>query len=413
MAFLSPQDQLDRLKDTVPPVEIIEEAELLDKLERSRAENRPLRVKQGFDASAPDLHLGHAVSIWKLKTFQELGHRVIFLIGDFTGMVGDPSGKSKTRPRLTREQVEVNAQTYREQVFKILDPELTELRFNSEWHAGRNIYDFLDLTSHYTVHRMLERDDFEKRFKAEDSISLLEFLYPLIQAYDSVALKADVELGGTDQKFNLVLARHIQRAYGLEPQSLFLMPLLTGTDGVEKMSKSLGNYIGITDTPEDIYGKVMSIPDAQLEVYFRLASSLTSSEIEARFPPDDPCALKHELAKHIVARYHGSVAADKACDAFFSRFRDRDLPTPAELIACGAIVKVENEIEWLPRVMVTAGAVKSNSEALRLIKANAVGVDGVKISPDEDLNLDFSKPRVVKVGKRRFFLVEGKRQEEK
>ncbi|MDP8228060.1 MAG: tyrosine--tRNA ligase, partial [Candidatus Electryoneaceae bacterium] len=225
LQFPSVDEQIRRIQDDVAPAEIIDEEDLAKRLERSIKENRPLRVKQGFDASAPDLHIGHAVSLWKLKTFQDLGHTVIFLIGDFTAMIGDPSGKSKTRPRLTRSQVEVNAQTYREQVSKILDPEKIEIRFNSEWHADRNIYDFLELTSHYTVRRMLERDDFWKRFWEELPISMMEFLYPLIQAYDSVALKADIEVGGTDQKFNLVLGRHIQRAYEQEPQVLLLMPL--------------------------------------------------------------------------------------------------------------------------------------------------------------------------------------------
>ncbi|HHE46728.1 MAG TPA: tyrosine--tRNA ligase [Bacteroidetes bacterium] len=402
MPFLPAKDQLDRLKDSVPPVEIIDEAELLDKLERSRAENRPLRIKQGFDASAPDLHIGHAVSIWKLKTFQELGHKVIFLIGDFTGMVGDPSGKSKTRPRLTREQVEANAETYRQQVFRILDPEMTEVRFNSEWHAGRDIYQFLELASHYTVRRMLERDDFWLRFKEEQPISILEFLYPLIQAYDSVALEADVELGGTDQKFNLVLTRHIQRAYGLEPQVLFLMPLLCGTDGNEKMSKSLNNAIGITEAPDEMYGKVMSITDEQLETYFRLATSLSMTEIKARFPCDDPCLVKHELAKHIVSRYHGVEAAEEASKRFFSRFRDKDWPSPKELIQSGHAFKIEDG--FLPRIMVGSGSASSGSEARRLIDAGAVSIDGEKFTGGYEID-DIGKPHRVKVGKRRFFLI--------
>ncbi len=402
MPFKPAKDQLDRLKDNVPPVEIIDEAELLDKLERSRVENRPLRVKQGFDASAPDLHIGHAVSIWKLRTFQELGHRVIFLIGDFTGMVGDPSGKSKTRPRLTREQVEANAETYRQQVFRILDPEMTEVRFNSEWHAGCDIYKFLELASHYTVRRMLERDDFWLRFKAEQPISMLEFLYPLIQAYDSVALEADVELGGTDQKFNLVLTRHIQRAYGLEPQALFLMPLLSGTDGNEKMSKSLDNAIGITDPPDDMYGKVMSITDDQLETYFQLTTSLTMNEVKDRFPCDDPCALKHELAKHIVNRYHSIEAAEEASVTFFARFRDKDLPSHKELIQSGQAFIVEDG--FLPRIMVTSGSASSGSEARRLIDAGAVSIDGEKFIGSYEIE-DISEPHRIKVGKRRFFLI--------
>jgi tyrosyl-tRNA synthetase len=353
-------EQLERLKGSVAPTEIISEENLAEKLERSRKENKPLRIKQGFDASAPDLHIGHAVSIWKLKTFQDLGHRVIFLIGDFTGMVGDPSGKSKTRPRLTREQVEANAETYRQQVFRILAPELTEIRFNSEWHAKRDIYKFLELASHYTVRRMLERDDFWKRFQAEQPISILEFLYPLIQAYDSVALEADVELGGTDQKFNLVLTRHIQRAFEQEPQVVFLMPLLCGTDGNEKMSKSLDNAIGIIDAPEEMYGKIMSISDELLPEYYRMASGLNDQSLKNALSSDDPFKLKNGLARLITSRYYDDEAARNAGAQFLERFKEKNLPTHAELIESGLTVKVDSDVEWLPKIIVASGAVKSN-----------------------------------------------------
>jgi tyrosyl-tRNA synthetase len=405
--FLPAKDQLAILKDSVPPMEIIEEGELLEKLEKSRAENRPLRIKQGFDASAPDLHIGHAVSIWKLRAFQDLGHTVIFLIGDFTAMIGDPSGKSKTRPRLTREQAIENSETYRKQVFKILDPDKTEIRFNSEWHASQNIYQFLDLASRRTVARILERDDFAKRYQAGEDISLLEFLYPLIQAYDSVALKADVELGGTDQKFNLVLARHIQRSYGQEPQSLFLMPLLKGLDGNDKMSKSLGNYIGVTDEPDNMYGKVMSISDDLLEEYYVLASGL--GEVEAKVSAQgDPYTAKHRLASMITSRYHGEEAASSAADAFAARFKQREWPSAEKLRDQDNVLTRGLPVEWLPRLISLAGAASSNGEATRLIKAHAVEVDGEKFPAEGNLELDISRPRIVKVGKRRFFLVEYK-----
>jgi len=407
-SFPPVEDQLARLKETVPPVEIVSEEELVAKLECSRAENRPLRIKQGFDASSPDLHLGHAVSLWKLKTFQDLGHTVIFLIGDFTGMVGDPSGKSKTRPRLTREQAEANAQTYRDQVFRILDPERTEVRFNSEWHSKMDIYSFLDLASRRTVRRMLERDDFWKRFQAEEDISILEFLYPLLQAYDSVALKADVELGGNDQKFNLLLARRIQHSYGQEPQVVFLMPLLHGTDGNEKMSKSLGNTIGITDSPDEMYGKVMSIGDDLLEEYWNSCSGLQNDDLKRMIEEHsaNPYQFKHLLARRIVTRYSDAAAAQIAADGFIARFRDHDWPSPLKLAQAGKTLQVDAGGQWIPKIMVSAGAAQSNGEALRLIKAGSVAIDGRKIS-GEGAALEFSvdNPMILRVGKRRFYLI--------
>ncbi|MBT3232934.1 MAG: tyrosine--tRNA ligase [Calditrichaeota bacterium] len=403
--FPTVQEQLARLKESVEPTEIVSEDELAVRLDKARSANRPLRVKQGFDASSPDLHIGHGVSIWKLKTFQDLGHQVVFVIGDFTAMIGDPSGKSKTRPVLTREQVEENARTYHSQVFKILDPDKTEIRFNSEWHGKRNIYDFLELCSHHTVRRMLERDDFWKRFNAELPITMLEFLYPLLQAYDSVALKADVEVGGSDQKFNLVLGRHIQRAYGQDPQLLFLMPLMRGTDGNEKMSKSLGNTIGLIDEPGDMYGKIMSISDDLLKEYYTFASGSGATEIEAALSSDDPYKIKHDLAKIIVSRYHTGVDGDALENEFLSRFRDKGLPTIEELVESGNIVKAENDVEWLPRLISSAGAAKSNGEANRLIKSGAVSINGEKITGKDSLDVKIEKPLIIKVGKRRFFLV--------
>ena len=308
---------------------------------------------------------------------------------------------------MTREQVLENSETYKQQVFKILRPEKTIIRFNSEWHANRNIYEFLDLASRRTVARILERDDFSKRYQAGEDISLLEFLYPLIQAYDSVALKADVELGGTDQKFNLILARHIQRSYGQEPQILFLMPLLKGLDGNNKMSKSLGNTIGVTDEADDMYGKVMSISDEMLEEYYVLASGL--DEVEAKVEAkSDPYAAKHRLASLITTRYHDKAAAASAAETFKARFKQKEWPTAEELRASSNTLTYDKPVEWLPRLIALAGAASSNGEAMRLIKANAVEVDEMKVDPNGDLNLDISKPRIVKVGKRRYFVVEGK-----
>jgi len=400
------KEQLERLKESVSPIEIVSEDELAERIDHSRTEERSLRIKQGFDASSPDLHLGHAVSIWKLKTFQDLGHKVFFVIGDFTAMIGDPSGKSKTRPRLTREQVEVNARTYQEQVSRILDPDRTEIVFNSEWHSKRDIYDFLDLSSRYTVRRMLERDDFWKRFTKEQPISMLEFLYPLIQAYDSVALKADIEVGGNDQKFNLILARHIQRAYNQEPQVAFLMPLLRGTDGSDKMSKSLANSIGITDDPNDLYGKVMSIADELTKEYYVLASGLKQMDIDQAISKNDPYKTKHLLAETIVSRYYNSEIAREAAHNFLARFKEKEWPSHSELIINKSVVKIEKDIEWLPRIMTAARAVKSNSDAMRLIKSGAVAIDGEKLSSDKkSWDIKIGKPFIVKVGKRRYFLV--------
>ncbi len=402
--FLPVKEQLDRIKDSVEPVEILDEEELALRLEISIKEDRPLRIKQGFDASAPDLHIGHAVSLWKLKTFQDLGHRVIFLIGDFTAMIGDPSGKSKTRPRLTREEVLKNSETYKMQVSKILDPNKIEIRFNSEWHAKRNIYEFLELTSNYTVRRMLERDDFWKRFNEERPISIMEFLYPLIQAYDSVALKADIELGGTDQKFNLILARQIQRTYNQYPQIVMLMPLLKGTGGNDKMSKSLGNAIGLFDEPDDMYGQIMSIGDDLLDEYYRMASGMLVNDVVEALKQDDPYKLKHELAGMVVKRYHENQNAEQLKQNFLARFKHRTLPTPKELVNDGLGVMIDEEMKFLPEIMVTAGAVKSNGEAKRLIKGGGVSINGDKIAAGK-FDLEQDTPFVLKVGKLRLYLI--------
>lgn len=404
--FLPVEQQLEQIKDSVEPVEIIDEQELARRLEKSIKDNRPLRIKQGFDASAPDLHLGHAVSLWKLKTFQDLGHRVIFLIGDFTAMIGDPSGKTKTRPRLTREQVLKNSETYREQVSRILDPAKIEIRFNSEWHAKRNIYEFLELTSNFTVRRMLERDDFWKRFWEELPISIMEFLYPLIQAYDSVALEADLEMGGTDQKFNLLLARQIQRAYDQEPQVVMLMPLMRGTEGTLKMSKSLGNSIGLFDPPEEIYGKVLSIPDDLIEEYITYGSGASKKEIPAliKLAESDPYELKHHVAGRIVNRYYADADPDQLKQNFLAMFKHGEEPTHKDMLESGSEVHIHPDVNFLPRIMVIAGAASSNSEAMRLIKGNGVSINGEKV-PFGDLEVSEKTPYTLKVGKRRFYLI--------
>ncbi len=434
---------MERLKDGVAPVEIVHEDELERRLERSRRTGTPLRIKQGFDATAPDLHIGHAVSLWKLKTFQDLGHTVIFLIGDFTAMIGDPSGRSKTRPTLSREVVEANARTYREQVSRILDPDRIEIQFNSRWHAKRDIFDLLDLCRRFTVRRMLERDDFWKRFTDEQPISMLEFLYPLLQAYDSVALQADVELGGTDQRFNLMLTRHIQRAYDREPEVLFFMPLLHGTDGREKMSKSLGNTVGITDPPEEMYGKVMSISDDLMREYYELASGLPSGKMKRIFPHGEQDLardaakvvrgvldvagdesleafqnlkgkleteslyyLKHLLAWMIVRRYHSKAAADRSKDRFLSTFSNREWPAISDLVSSNDAYKYEDESVFLPKIMLAAGSASSGSDARRKLHQGGVYVDGERVGGDErEWEISLDKPHIVKVGKRRFFVV--------
>jgi tyrosyl-tRNA synthetase len=382
-------------------VDLISRGDLIKKLKRARETGIPLRVKAGFDPTAPDLHLGHTVLIQKLKHFQDLGHRVVFLIGDFTGMIGDPTGKSETRKPLTVADVEKNAETYKEQIFKILDPEKTEIVFNSAWLNCLSSQDFIKLASQLTVARMLEREDFKVRFENQRPISIHEFLYPLIQGYDSVVLKADVELGGTDQLFNLLMGRDLQRAWEQEPQVILTMPLLEGLDGVNKMSKSLGNYIGITEAPDDIYGKVLSIADELMFRYYSLMSDLAAEEIEAlragiAVGRIHPKAVKQQLAREITARFYGGEAAEKAEANFERVFRQHDLP---EDIA-EKIVRTSGEIR-LPRLLVETEMVKSTSEARRLITQNAVTVDGQKIT-DPDFTLTAEGDALLKVGKRRF-----------
>jgi len=351
--------------------EILVEAELADKLRRGK----PLRVKAGFDPTAPDLHLGHTVLINKLRQFQELGHHVIFLIGDFTGMIGDPSGKSATRPPLTREQVLENAETYKAQVFKILDPERTEVAFNSTWMDKLTPADFIRLASNYTVARMLERDDFAKRYAGNQPIAIHEFLYPLVQGYDSVALQADIELGGTDQKFNLLMGRELQRSYGQEPQCVLTMPLLEGLDGVKKMSKSLGNYVGIQEAPGVMYNKLVSLPDSMMWRYFELLSFRPMEEIEG-FKRDvaagaNPRDIKIKLAEEIVARFHGEEAAATSHRSAGNRMKDGELPEDLPEVRLVA----EQDMP-IAAILNQAGLVKNAAGARDLLNAGSVRVDG-------------------------------------
>ena len=383
-------------------VEILLEKELAEKLEKSEKSGVPLRIKAGFDPTAPDLHLGHTVLLHKMRQFQQLGHEVCFLIGDFTGMIGDPTGKSETRKALTREDVARNAETYKEQVFKILDPEKTKVVFNSEWLAPLTATDMIGLAAKYTVARMLERDDFGKRFATQMPISIHEFLYPLIQGYDSVALKADVELGGTDQKFNLLVGRELQREWGQVPQTVLTMPLLEGLDGVNKMSKSLGNYIGINDPADEIFGKIMSVSDELMLRYYELLSDLSLSELGTlrRGIKDGsvhPMEAKKQLGREIVARYHGSVAAGQAEENFVKRFRDNQTPDEMPEFT----LPVEEPQVLLYKLLARVGVVTSNSEGRRAIQQGGVKVNGDKVS-DENLELAAAGEYVLQVGKRRF-----------
>lgn len=376
--------------------ELLIESELVEKLKAGR----PLRVKAGFDPTAPDLHLGHTVLINKLRHFQELGHHVLFLIGDFTGMIGDPSGKNVTRPPLSREQILENARTYQDQIFRILDPDKTEICFNSSWMDGLGAAGMIRLASRYTVARMLERDDFAKRYASGQPIAVHEFLYPLCQGYDSVAMRADVELGGTDQKFNLLVGRELQKQEGLAPQCVLMMPLLEGLDGVNKMSKSLGNYIGIAESPREIFGKLMSISDDLMWRYFDLLSFRSSAEIvglksdvEAGRNPRD---VKVLLAKELVARFHGQREAEEALAEFDARFRRGALPEdmPEVNVPAGRGIPVF-------QVLKQAGLTASTSEALRMIEQGAVRLNGERIE-DKGLVLSAGQNVVLQIGKRKF-----------
>ncbi|MFV0664793.1 tyrosine--tRNA ligase [Denitromonas sp.] len=392
-------DALDLIKRGAD--ELLVESEMAAKL----ASGRPLRVKAGFDPTAPDLHLGHTVLLNKLRHFQDLGHHVMFLIGDFTGMIGDPSGKNTTRPPLSREQILENARTYEAQVYKVLDPARTEVCFNSAWMNDLGAAGMLRLASHYTVARMLERDDFSKRYAGNQSIAVHEFLYPLCQGYDSVAMKSDVELGGTDQKFNLLVGRELQKDFGQSPQCVLMMPLLEGLDGVNKMSKSLGNYIGIDEAPGEIFGKLMSISDVLMWRYFELLSFRSSGDIaalrraveEGRNPRD----VKVELAKELVARFHSAAAAAAAHEEFEARFQRGVLPEEMPEV----VMVAEGGGCPLVQAMKHAGLTASTSEALRMIQQGAVRLDGEKVN-DKDMRLPAGARVVVQVGKRRFARLE-------
>ncbi len=385
-------------------VEIIQPAELESKLARSIKEQRPLRVKAGFDPTAPDLHLGHTVLIHKLKHFQDLGHHVIFLIGDFTGMIGDPTGVSETRKALTKEQVEENAKTYQRQVFKILDPAKTTIEFNSRWMGAMSAGGLIELAAHYRVARMMERDDFRKRFEEQKPISVHEFLYPLVQGYDSVALKADVELGGTDQKFNLLVGRELQRDYGQESQVVITLPLLEGTDGVKKMSKSVGNYIALEDKPADMFGKIMSISDALMLRYYELLTTENLDAVRALHPME----AKQSLAETIVARYHGAEAGRQARADFQQKFQEREFPDEpdARLVLTDDQLR-DNHSIGLVDVVAKTGLVSSKSEARRLIAQGGVEVDGDKVSdPNARIVLQPGRQHRLKIGRRKFATVE-------
>ncbi|MDD5608401.1 MAG: tyrosine--tRNA ligase [Ignavibacterium sp.] len=397
--FPSLNEQMDIIKRGT--VEIIPEEELVKKLEKSLKTNKPLNVKLGCDPSRPDLHIGHSVVIRKLAQFQELGHHAILIVGDFTGMIGDPSGRNATRPALSLEQTRINGESYFEQASKILNREKTKIVYNSEWLSKMSFEDVIKLSSKYTVARMIERDDFTKRFKSGEPISIHEFLYPLAQAMDSVAIESDVELGGTDQKFNLLVGRDIQREFGLEPQVILTMPLLVGTDGVEKMSKSLDNYIGITDEPSQIFGRTLSIPDNLIYTYFELATNISNNrleELKAQLNDKNinPRDLKRELARTLVTMYHNQEAAESAQKEFDNIFINKGLPDEIEEFSIGN----NKEINILDLIVLVNFA-PSKGEARRLVQQGGVSIDGEKINDSHQI-IFLKSGMILKVGKRKF-----------
>lgn len=394
--MLRPDEQLKIIKRGI--VEIVTEEELLERLEESFKTDRPLRIKAGFDPTAPDIHLGHTVLLEKMRQFQELGHEIYFLIGDFTGMIGDPSGRSETRRPLTREDVLKNAETYRSQIFKILDEKRTKVVFNSEWLSRMSVMEVIKLGSMQTVARMLEREDFKKRFHSQQDITILEFYYPLFQAYDSVYLKTDIEIGGTDQLFNLLMGRTMQKRMGQRQQVIITMPLLVGLDGVQKMSKSLGNYIGITEPPMEMFGKIMSISDELMLRYYELLSHISIDELdELKKGLMDgrvhPKKAKEELAIEIVERYWGREEALKAKEEFEHIFKDKGMPEDVPIFHTMAT--------WLPQIMKDSGLTKSTSEAIRLIRQGGVSINGERCL-DPDKKLLSGGEYLLKVGRRRF-----------
>ncbi len=400
MNFATPKEQLDLLK--FGTVDLVSEVELLKKLEKSYKDKKPLRIKAGFDPSRPDLHLGHTVLMNKMKQFQDFGHHVIFLIGDFTAMIGDPTGRNQTRPPLTVDEIKANAATYASQVFKILDESKTEVDYNNRWFSSFTAADFIRLSSQYTVARMLERDDFEKRYNSNLPISLHEFLYPLVQGYDSVALKSDVELGGTDQRFNLLVGRDIQKSYNVEPQCVLTIPLLEGTDGVQKMSKSLDNYIAVEDSPKDIFGKIMSISDVMMFRYWELLTEIKPKELAQKKQDIDsgklhPKKFKEELAFFIVKRFYSESIANQAYEEFQRIFAQGGLPdeVPEKKYASGEV--------WVCKLLADIEMVASTSEARRMIQGNAVEIEGSKVTDVQlKMVLKSGSKFLIKVGKKKF-----------
>lgn len=385
--------------------EIVPENELVEKLKKSISQNKPLHIKLGLDPTAPDIHLGHTVVLQKLRQFQDLGHKITIILGDYTARIGDPTGKSETRKQLTEEQVLANAKTYEEQIFKILDKSKTTVVFNSQWLAPLTFADVIGLAAKYTVARMLERDDFAKRFHNEQPISIHEFFYPLMQGYDSVALEADVELGGTDQKFNLLMGRHLQKEYGQEPQVALMMPILEGLDGVQKMSKSLGNYIGITESPREMFGKTMSIADELMIRYFELVTPVSLDEVRSiekglRDGSLHPRDVKMRLGREIVTIYHGAEAALRAEEEFKNIFQKKELPDeiPEYRLNSG---ELEDGAIWLPKLLVLAGLASGTSEGKRLVQQGAVKIDEEKYA-DPNIKLIPRNGMIIKAGKRKF-----------
>jgi tyrosyl-tRNA synthetase len=400
MNFATPQEQLEIIK--FGTVDLVSESDLLKKLEKSYKDKKPLRIKASFDPSRPDLHLGHTVLMNKMKQFQDFGHHVIFLIGDFTALIGDPTGKNQTRPPLTPEEIKQNSRTYASQVFKILDESKTEVAYNNTWFSKFSAADFIRLSSQYTVARMLERDDFEKRYKSNQPISVHEFLYPLVQGYDSVALKSDVELGGTDQRFNLLVGRDIQKSYNVEQQCILTVPILEGTDGVNKMSKSLDNYIGVEDSPKDIFGKIMSISDVMMFRYWELLTDITPSQLAQKKKDIEsgslhPKKFKEELAFFFVKRFYSEEIAKTSYEEFQRVFAQGGLPDeiPEKRYSAGEI--------WVCKLLADLEMVASSSEARRMIQGMAVEVDGSKISDVQlKMNLKSGSELLLKVGKKKF-----------
>jgi len=404
MGFLDPKEQLNELKKGT--VDIVSEGELLAKLKKSAEKNQPLRIKAGFDPSRPDLHLGHTVLLNKMRQFQKLGHHVMFLIGDFTAMIGDPTGRNEARPPLSEDQIQENAKTYARQVYKVLDQEKTEVVYNSSWMKKVTSADFIRLASHYTVARMIERDDFTKRFQAHQSISMHEFLYPLVQGYDSVAMKADVELGGTDQRFNLLVGRDLQKSYGQEQQCIMTVPILEGLDGVQKMSKSLDNYIAVEDSPKDMFGKTMRVSDELMLRYYELLTDISVGDLEKL--KDDlksgkahPRNVKVNLAKVLVERFHSREAGENAVAEFERIFVQKGLP---DEVPVKEVPPTDNI--WICKLMAELGLATSSSEARRLVEQKAVERDGEKITdPQLKLALKTGEEFVLKAGKKKFIRV--------